>query len=315
MNKFCDAVVFTGVGNYEIDKIEVPKCGHDDLLIRTLCCGICQREIHVISGRLSRNFPNVMGHEVVGIVEECGENVSGIEIGDMVACITNSGLAEYCIGEGMCTQKINYDIDKPVYFYLAEPLMCCLSAIRKTNLKFNDRVLVIGAGFMGNLLVQALTRHIMYGHIDVYDLQEDRLKLIPKSYNVSTLTKHEYEEKSKYDVVYEVTGADGIINVATRKVRNGGKLCLFGHHFSVENEAVNDWHLRGINIMNTVPWASDNLALDFKNAVYSLNNNLYSMENLITHVYRYDQFGELLNNINEHKNDIIKSVITFNETK
>lgn len=309
----CKAVVFSKPYELEVRRIEIPIINDDQVLIQTHACGLCMREIHVYTGILEREFPSVMGHEIVGIVKLVGENVKNIKKGDMVTAITNSGLAEYCVSEGVYTQKIKKNPNDPIYNYIAEPLMCCIAAVRKAELNAHDRVMVIGAGFMGNLLAQVLKKTILYNKICVVDIKLSRLELvrnygISKTINLSDGNSNEINE-DKYDVVFEASGSNNSIEYATKNTRNGGKLCVFGHHFNVENETVNEWHLRGINVLNTVPWASDNLELDFRNAAYALNNKVYCYDGLITHIYHLDEVEKLFNDAITREKNYMKGIL------
>jgi propanol-preferring alcohol dehydrogenase len=62
-----------------------PLPGPGEILIRIEACGVCRTDLHVVDGDLSDpKLPIVPGHEVVGIVEDMGEYVRGIAIGDRV---------------------------------------------------------------------------------------------------------------------------------------------------------------------------------------------------------------------------------------
>jgi threonine dehydrogenase-like Zn-dependent dehydrogenase len=94
-------------------------------------------------------------------------------------------------------------------------------------------------------------------------------------------------------------------------VRNGGKLCLFGHHFSVEPEAVNDWHLRGIAVLNTVPWGSPDLARDFRDAVEMLNAGEFDLRQFVSHQAPLADAISLMKVASTHSPGFIKGVINF----
>lgn len=84
--------------------IPKPSFGEDELLIKVCACGICRTDLHIKDGDLpSPKLPLILGHEIVGIVEEVGKQVHHFKKGDRVGIpwLRNScGSCEYC-KEGM----------------------------------------------------------------------------------------------------------------------------------------------------------------------------------------------------------------------
>jgi len=76
----------------EVQEVEDPKPGPDDVLIRVKACGICGSDVHfyetdadgyILYPGLTK-FPTIIGHEFSGVVEEVGKNVKYLKPGDMV---------------------------------------------------------------------------------------------------------------------------------------------------------------------------------------------------------------------------------------
>jgi threonine dehydrogenase-like Zn-dependent dehydrogenase len=315
MKKHASAIQFTGVNQLEIVDIEIPPPGMGELRLKTLACGICWRELYVYSGRLPRLLPVVMGHEPVGIIEAIGPEVKGFKEGDLVTSIGQSSFAEYCIVESKYSHILHSSIN-PVYL-LGEPAMCALAAVRKADTQPNDIVVVNGIGFMGALLVQALATFANCTIIAV-DTDPGRLEIIQSNINCQRIIAADFTPDKLIrdfgrlaDIVFEASGVVGTIKLATSCTRNGGKLCIFGHHFSVENEAVNDWHLRGITVLNTVPWASPNLVKDFSDAAAMLDSGFFNMTSLITHISNISNAQGLFNTALSRSNNYVKGVFKF----
>ena len=63
----------------------VPEPGPSQLLVRVVCCGVCRTDLHLSEGDLPPKRAAVTpGHEVVGLVEGCGEQVARFAVGDRV---------------------------------------------------------------------------------------------------------------------------------------------------------------------------------------------------------------------------------------
>lgn len=310
-----DVLAFTGVREARVEVADIAPPAAGELRLKTLACGVCWREVHVFTGRLARAFPCVMGHEPVGVVDEVGEGVEGFRRGDTVTAIGQASLAEYCLVEAQYARSVSVT-DDPA-FYLGEPVMCALAAVRQAQPRDGDVVVVNGVGFMGQLLVQALTR-TSKTHVVAVDVRPESLELARHFGASLTLSPAEFTPATLKrrvgrlaDVVIEASGAAGTIWPATQCVRNGGKLCLFGHHFSVEPEAVNDWHLRGIAVLNTVPWGSPDLARDFRDAADMLDGGQFDLRPLVSHRARLADVAALLNLASSSQPGYIKGVISF----
>src|SRR5260370_26195536 len=62
--------------------VRMPEPGKGEVLVRVRVCGVCRTDLHVIEGELPpRKSPVIPGHQVVGVVEEQGENARLFAIG------------------------------------------------------------------------------------------------------------------------------------------------------------------------------------------------------------------------------------------
>jgi alcohol dehydrogenase (nicotinoprotein) len=81
------AAVLRGVGReWEIVDLELdpPKAG--EVLVRFVASGLCHSDDHLRTGDIPVRYPIVGGHEGAGIVEQVGEGVSRLKVGDHVVC-------------------------------------------------------------------------------------------------------------------------------------------------------------------------------------------------------------------------------------
>jgi len=266
-------VVFDGPGKVRIATRRVPPPGRGQLRVRVAACGVCQRELHVLAGRLPRRFPDVMGHEPVGIVDAAGPDVAGFTVGQWVTGVGQASLSEYDLVEARFTAPLTRRPARPEH-WLGEPAMCVVNAANRIQGRPHPFVVVWGVGFMGNLLVQAVRLKLQPQRLIAVDIDDERLALHAHSGAVAAL-------HGRADVAVEVSGASGTIGQATRLLRNGGALALFAHHFAVEPEAVNAWHLQGITVLNTVPWMAPDLGREVCEGVAALERGELRLEGLI----------------------------------
>ncbi|MBF2014662.1 MAG: alcohol dehydrogenase catalytic domain-containing protein [Rivularia sp. T60_A2020_040] len=65
--------------------VPMPKPNPEQVLIRISACGVCRTDLHIVDGELTNpKLPLILGHQIVGIVEQLGEKVSQFKIGDRV---------------------------------------------------------------------------------------------------------------------------------------------------------------------------------------------------------------------------------------
>ncbi|XP_035689421.1 synaptic vesicle membrane protein VAT-1 homolog isoform X16 [Branchiostoma floridae] len=90
-------IVLTGHGGY--DKLSVqqkpqPKAGKGEVLVRVKAAGLNFSELMVRQGLHDRMTkpPVVLGMEAAGVIEELGEDVSGLEVGQNVICLAQTGM-------------------------------------------------------------------------------------------------------------------------------------------------------------------------------------------------------------------------------
>ena len=99
--------------------IEVPDPGPGEVLVTVQACGVCHTDLHYREGAINDDFPFLLGHEAAGIVEEVGDGVTNVAVGDFVvlnwravcgqcrSCLR--GRPWYCFATHNATQKMTLD--------------------------------------------------------------------------------------------------------------------------------------------------------------------------------------------------------------
>ena len=80
------AVVYEGVRDVAVREVKDPRLERDDdVIVRVTSTAICGSDLHLIHGTVTGMYPGyVLGHETMGIVEECGKDVTRVKKGDRV---------------------------------------------------------------------------------------------------------------------------------------------------------------------------------------------------------------------------------------
>jgi threonine dehydrogenase-like Zn-dependent dehydrogenase len=181
------AVLFSK-GDVRLLEEEVPEPKGNEVLVRVGVCGVCTGDLYAYLGyRVWFSTPARFGHEPAGEVIAVGPNVSGVKPGDRVAALVASGYgcyADYFIAKGDAVAKLPNDL--PFEYGIGEPLGAVVNGVRQAAPRAGDSVAVVGAGFMGTLLIQALSRMNLSSLVAV-DVRDDRLRLAKEYGATATL--------------------------------------------------------------------------------------------------------------------------------
>jgi threonine dehydrogenase-like Zn-dependent dehydrogenase len=227
------------------DDLEIPKPDEGEALVRVRLAGICSTDLEMVRGYYP--FTGVLGHEFVGEIVEAPDldlhrrRVTGeinITCGDCPTCLRgdsshcenrttlgihnrNGCFAEYLTVPVENLHFISDQIsDEEAVF--AEPLAAALEIQQQVQIRPTDRVLIVGAGRLGQLIAQTLA-------LTGCDLQvvvrHDYQKTILENRGIQTLVEEQIPNKG-YDWVVEATGSPDGFELAMRAVRPRGALIL-----------------------------------------------------------------------------------------
>ena len=176
--------------------LPVPSPGEGEILIRVSACGVCHTELDEIEGRTPPpQLPVVLGHQVVGMVEQCGRRAETFNIGDRVGIawiFSACGTCDLCRAgkENLCPSfratgrdadggyaeytviPENFAFSIPAVFtdLEAAPLLCAgaigYRSLRLTGLKNGQRLGLTGFGASAHLVLKMVNHK--YPDTDVY---------------------------------------------------------------------------------------------------------------------------------------------------
>jgi L-iditol 2-dehydrogenase len=170
-------------------------------------------------------------------VVEVGGATSRYRPGDVVGVwTTGAGYAEHVVAREEYCRPIPPGVDPALG--LLEPLACASNAVELADVRLADRVLVVGAGFMG-LLVTQLVALRGAREVVVADSRPDVLALAAELGATRTVDVRDAPLAAQVqdltggtgvDVTFEVTGAQSALSVIGDATRMSGKLVLVGYH-------------------------------------------------------------------------------------
>jgi propanol-preferring alcohol dehydrogenase len=237
----------------------MPRPGPRDVLVRVGACGVCRTDLHVAEGELApRKSPVIPGHQVVGVVEQTGAEVTRFHRGDRVGIawlhstdgtcafcrsarenlcdnatftgwMVDGGYAEYALG----AEQFVYPIPEGFHDLQAAPLLCAgiigFRALRLSGIVRGGRLGIYGFGAAGHVCIQ-VARH--WG-AEVYVMTRDaRHQKLAAELGAGWVGGAADKPPKKLDSAIIFAPAGELVIAALEALDKGGTLALAGIHMS-----------------------------------------------------------------------------------
>jgi L-iditol 2-dehydrogenase len=331
----------TEPGKIEYRQVEVPAIGDYQILMKTRRIGICGSDIHVFHGlHPFTSYPVVQGHEVSGIVAAVGAKVSGISVGNKItftpqvtcgACYPcRNGMYHICeslkvmgFQTGGAAQEF-FPLPKWNVFVLPdemplehaamiEPIAVGVHALTKGGEIEGKKVLVLGAGTIGNLIAQVAkasgAQTVMITDISDYKLEKAR------SCGIDFMVNSAQEDldaaiqrvfgPDRADLILECVGVQETIDQAVTLARKGTTIVIvgvFGRVPAVDLGLVQD---RELNLVGTLMYQKS----DYERAIELASGGDMHLDPLLTHRFKFDQYLEAYQAIEESNGEYMKVMV------
>ena len=235
----------------EINETELPKPNGNQVVVKVKSTGVCHSDLHLWEGGYDTGdgfmkvtdrgvkFPVTPGHEVVGNVEEIGDSVQGVNIGDLVLvypwigcgqCPTcekgdtnlcesprslgvfqDGGYAEYVlVPDSKFLAKID-NLDPDAAASLACSGLTAFTAVRKALTNNPENILIVGAGGLGLMGVQ-ITNALTKANIICADLDDEKLNSAKKLGATHIINTKQSDAVKEIMSICNDKGVDSIID-------------------------------------------------------------------------------------------------------
>lgn len=326
---------------FQVVQLPDPRPLHGEVLLRVALAGVCGTDVHLHHGNFSPRYPLIPGHESVGVVEEAGEDVTSLRVGDLVA-VNNRvecgdcsncrrGMPAFCLAladhgvtapggfatrlsmpAAKCHPADGLTADQLIF---AEPTACALHGVDIAQPSPGSDILVFGAGTTGLLLAQAL-RSSGAARVTVaaptqskLDLASgfgiDRTERIDRADPGAAVSALRDQTDDGFDLVVDATGALSVLNQSLALVRNGGTLLIYGLTGEDDELPIRPYEIfsRELTIKG-----SFTQAFSFDRGLAMLRSGAIRTDGMITHRFGLDDYQRALDAV-DHDRTCIKAVI------
>ena len=301
-------------GGADITDIEVVEPGPGEIQVSKAACGICSWDLQTFRWGSDHRSAAPPGHEGVGHVTKVGEGVQGYEVGDRVV---GGGFASVGNRRARSAYKIPPS-NMADEHWVVEPVSCCVTGVDRCELKVGERMIMIGTGFMGLISLQIL-RGMGADQLICLDVDDKRLEMArelgaTETYNTTAEGFDEVKRdlmSRRIDIVYDTTGAQAGLDIATELVRPGGRINVFGW-LKGDTATFNPtaWHGKGITVINAGPAAQ--IRDPFPAAIRLMHNGIVDLKPLVTHTVPIEEFPQFMSKVTVGEVDgFIKGVVTY----
>jgi L-iditol 2-dehydrogenase len=341
MQKNMKQAVMSAPGKIEFQDVPVPEPQPGQVLLRVERIGVCGSDVHVYHGKHQYvEYPLIQGHEVAAEIAVLGEQVRGFSVGQKVTLQPQSYCGRcyqcthgrYHICEnlqvmgfqlpGCARQFMAVSADKLIELpeqlsldqgALIEPVAVAVHAVGRTDSIKDKRVLVLGAGTIGNLVAQAAAG-LGAGVVAVTDVIESRLRLAHRCGVVHCICTSAADVPGKIeealgsdgaDVVFDCAGVPATIKQAMDGSHKGADIVIvavFPAHTEVNLGAVQRRELR---LIGTHMYQRK----DFEVGIDLVRAGKIVLEPLITTHFDFQEYPSAYRYIDKKRDETMKVII------
>lgn len=333
--------VMTAPGEIIFREVPIPKPEAGQVLIKIQRIGICGSDIHVYHGKHPfTSYPVTQGHEVSGEVAALGEGVETFAVGQKVT-IEPQVFCGHChpcthgkynlceelkvMGfqtTGTASQYFAVDASKVTPLpdamsyeegAMIEPLAVAVHAVRRAGDVSGQKIAVIGAGPIGNLVAQA-AKGMGAAQVMVSDISDYRLRLAEEcgaDFTVNT-AKKEFNDAitenfgpDKADVIYDCAGNNTTINQAIRSARKGSMIILVAVFAGMANADLAVLNDHELDLNTTMMYRHE----DYVKAIELVNAGKVALKPLMSKVFPFAQYKQAYEYIDNNQETSMKILI------
>lgn len=343
MTEKMTAAVMYAVNDIRIEEVDKPTPGPGEVLMKVAYCGVCGSDLSRMFESGPHKLPLICGHEFSAWIEELGEGVEALEVGDLVTvppmlpcfkcppCVQgqfslcedydyygsrrHGAYAQFVVGPAHLLLKVPADLD-PRAAAMVDPAAISLHAIYRTRLGVGDRVAVLGGGGPIGLFSVQWAKLAGASEVVAIDVSKEKAELaLQAGATHATSSEEELEPLigQGFDVVIETSGVARVADQAVRITARHGQVVLIGIPHTDVVLAEKTWaRLMRLEIDILGSWNSFSAPFpgkEWTTTVDKLASGELKWEFMITHEEPVERVPELIGQM--ARREIVSSKVLF----
>lgn len=330
-------------GRIVFQDVPEPEPGRGQVVIEVRACGICGSDVHVWRGEHPfTSYPIVQGHEFSGVVKSVGEEVEGITPGTKVTVEPSlvcgrcypcrHGRYNICYNlkvmgfqaDGCHREFFAVPADRVVPVpedmpfeaaAMVEPSAVALHAVGRAEMHEGAKVVVLGAGTIGILTMQA-AKALGASEVMMTDIVDFKLEVARRlgADHVVNARREEVVEaiegtfgEDRADLVFECVGAEETLEAAVQGARKGSRIVVVGVIGGRPRVSIGLLQDRELEMVGSLMYVRD----DFLKAVDLISSGRLTPTELITSRYRFRDLAEAYREAAERGERNLKVMVEF----
>jgi 2-desacetyl-2-hydroxyethyl bacteriochlorophyllide A dehydrogenase len=318
------AAVIDRPGVLSVIQTEAPEPGPGEVLVRLTGSGVCGSNLPVWEGRPWFNYPlapGAPGHEGWGRVERVGAGVQHLDLGAAVAVLSQHAFAEMDVAAAAHVVPVPPNLASvPLP---AEALACAVNVMRRAKVLAGQRVAVVGVGFLGAVLVRlaslqgadvtAITRRRFA--LDIAEALGARRQIILTDPAQTIHDAKAANQHQEFDVVFEVTGLQTPLDIASHLTGTRGALVIAGYHQDGPRQIdMQLWNWRGLDVINAHERDPEVYVAGMREAVRLVECGALPLDVLVTHLFPIEAAADAFRCAVERPDGFLKAAVITDAT-
>lgn len=336
------SIVIREPGEVEIRESEIPELKKGEALLKILYGGICGSDLTSYKGGNAYvSYPRIPGHEFSAEIIEIEDNDKNLKKGMIVTCnpyfncnecySCKRGLVNCCTTnqtmgvqrEGAFSNYITMPIERIIdgkgipakTLALIEPFCISYHGIQRSEVKQNDKVLIIGAGTIG--VLAAVAAKTKGAKVYVSDISSQKLEFA-KTFGIDGIILNDSEESfaqqvnaitngDGFDITVEAVGLPSTFQNCIDSAAFGGKVVLIG--VSKQNLDFNFTLIqkKELNVMGS----RNALTRDFENLIDIVKRGEIDLDRIITNSYKMEEAAQAFEDFSKNAASMLKVMFEF----
>lgn len=336
------SIVIREPGEVEIRESEIPELKKGEALLKILYGGICGSDLTSYKGGNAYvSYPRIPGHEFSAEIIEIEDNDKNLKKGMIVTCnpyfncnecySCKRGLVNCCTTnqtmgvqrEGAFSNYITMPIERIIdgkgipakTLALIEPFCISYHGIQRSEVKQNDKVLIIGAGTIG--VLAAVAAKTKGAKVYVSDISSQKLEFA-KTFGIDGIILNDGEESfarqvnaitngDGFDITVEAVGLPSTFQNCIDSAAFGGKVVLIG--VSKQNLDFNFTLIqkKELNVMGS----RNALTRDFENLIDIVKRGEIDLDRIITNSYKMEEAAQAFEDFSKNAASMLKVMFEF----